>query len=194
MAEMCILYEIKLNFGMARCQVVKMWCTIKLHQPQFNSICLIAPLYFTLSVIDAEKPRHKKNIPVCNVDKPTTEEWTRGRHWHQTDTTEINRHKRSSQKKKKKNTEHTELAWAWTRFITLCLPQAKNSKANRFKKGNGRGARSMCGLGTGGTNHASSVSSKLLGIFIHIYIMLFLMSCANNYLQKTINRYLALCL
>lgn len=105
---MCILYEIRLNFGMARCQVVKMWCAIKLHRPQFNSICLTAPLYFTLSVINAGKHRHKKNIPVCNVDKPTTEEWTRGRHWHQTDTTEINGHKRSSQEKKtKKKTTHS---------------------------------------------------------------------------------------
>lgn len=43
---------------------------------------------------------HTGNIPVSNVDKTTTEEWTRGRHWHQTDTTEINGHKRFGQMKK----------------------------------------------------------------------------------------------
>lgn len=103
----------------------------------------------------------QKSIPVCNVDKPTTEEWMRGRHWHQADTTEINRHKRSSQKRKKKsNTTHrARLSLDW-----IHQPQAKNSKANRFKKGNGRGARR-----TGGPDDASSVSSKLLAIFIYIY-------------------------
>lgn len=94
---MCILYEIKLHFGMARCQAVKMWCIVKLHQPQFNSICLAAPLYFSLWGNRCRKACTQKTATVCNVDKPTTEEWTRGRHWHQTDMTEINRHKRSGQ-------------------------------------------------------------------------------------------------
>lgn len=77
----------------------------------------------------------------------------KGQLWLQTETTEINTStnipKRligntwtSDFKKKKKNiTQSWSLAW-----IHHTEPQAKNSKANRFKKGNGLGARSMCGI------------------------------------------------
>lgn len=113
-----------------------------------------------------QKSMHTKNIPVCNVEKPTTEEWTRGRHWHQTDTTEINRHKRFGQIKKIKKVR--SLAEPGLNS-TQC---ACHSKAKRFKTGNGHGARSMCGLSTGGSYDASAVSSKYLGIFVKIYIPL----------------------